>query len=86
LPYGFGYRLFGYNKLTGFTWGNLPKDFDGEGNTDYRLCVLPLGGYVKIAGMVDESLDTKFADLTRNLTSSEPQLPLKRSSLLLPAF
>jgi len=59
---GFGYRLFGYNKLTGFTWGNLPKDFDGEGNTDYRLCVLPLGGYVKIAGMVDESLDTKFAD------------------------
>ena len=28
---GFGKRLFGYNKKTGFTFGNLPKDFDGEG-------------------------------------------------------
>jgi regulator of sigma E protease len=52
---GFGKRLFGYNKITGFTFGDLPKDFDGQGNTDYRLCLLPLGGYVKIAGMVDES-------------------------------
>lgn len=59
---GFGKRLFGYNKKTGFTFGNLPKDFDGEGNTDYRLCILPLGGYVKIAGMVDESFDTDFAN------------------------
>jgi regulator of sigma E protease len=59
---GFGKRLFGYNKLTGFTFGDLPKDFDGQGNTDYRLCLLPLGGYVKIAGMVDESFDTEFAD------------------------
>jgi regulator of sigma E protease len=59
---GFGKRLFGWNKITGFTFGDLPKDFDGEGNPDYRLCLLPLGGYVKIAGMVDESFDTKFAD------------------------
>jgi regulator of sigma E protease len=58
---GFGKRLFGWNKLTGFTFGELPKDFDGQGNTDYRLSLLPLGGYVKIAGMVDESFDTKFA-------------------------
>jgi len=58
---GFGKRLFGWNKLTGFTFGDLAKDWDGEGNTDYRLCLLPLGGYVKIAGMVDESFDTKFA-------------------------
>jgi regulator of sigma E protease len=63
---GFGKRLFGWNKLTGFTFGDLPKDFDGQGNTDYRLSLLPLGGYVKIAGMVDESFDTKFA-------SAEPQ-------------
>src|SRR4030065_2987240 len=63
---GFGKRLFGYNKKTGFTFGNLPKNFDGEGNTDYRLSLLPLGGYVKIAGMVDESFDTKF-------TATEPQ-------------
>jgi regulator of sigma E protease len=59
---GFGKRLFGWNKLTGFTFGELPKDFDGQGNTDYRLCLLPLGGYVKIAGMVDESMDVEFAD------------------------
>jgi len=59
---GFGKRLFGYNKKTGFTFGDLPKDFDGEGNTDYRLSMLPLGGYVKIPGMVDESFDTEFAN------------------------
>jgi regulator of sigma E protease len=59
---GFGKRLFGWNKLTRFTFGPLPKDFDGQGNTDYRVCLLPLGGYVKIAGMVDESFDTKFAE------------------------
>jgi regulator of sigma E protease len=59
---GFGKRLFGWNKLTGFSFGDLPKDWDGEGHTDYRLSILPLGGYVKIAGMVDESFDTKFAN------------------------
>lgn len=59
---GFGKRLFGWNKKSRFTFGELPKDFDGQGNTDYRLCLLPLGGYVKIAGMVDESFDTDFAD------------------------
>ncbi|MCF8240632.1 MAG: RIP metalloprotease RseP [Melioribacteraceae bacterium] len=59
---GFGKRLFGYNKINGFTMGDLPKDFDTQGHTDYRLCLLPLGGYVKIAGMVDESFDTEFAN------------------------
>ena len=63
---GFGMRLFGWNKKTGFTFGELPKDFDGEGDTDYRLCLLPLGGYVKIAGMIDESGDVSFA-------ATEPQ-------------
>jgi regulator of sigma E protease len=56
---GFGKRLLGWNKLSGFSFGDLPKDFDGQGHTDYRLCLLPLGGYVKIAGMVDESYDTE---------------------------
>ena len=31
---GFGKRLFGFKR----------------GDTDYRICVLPLGGYVKMAG------------------------------------
>lgn len=59
---GFGKRLFGWNRKSGFSFGELPKDFDGEGHTDYRLSLLPLGGYVKIAGMVDETMDTSFAD------------------------
>jgi regulator of sigma E protease len=59
---GFGKRLFGWNKKTGFNFGELPKDFDGEGNTDYRISMLPLGGYVKIAGMIDESFDSSFVD------------------------
>ena len=59
---GFGKRLLGYNKINGFTFGSLPKDFDSQGFTDYRISLLPLGGYVKIAGMVDESFDTKFAE------------------------
>jgi len=59
---GFGKRLFGWNKVTGFTWGDLDKDTDLQGHTDYKLCLLPLGGYVKIAGMVDESFDTEFVN------------------------
>ncbi len=59
---GFGKRLFGWNQITGFTLGDLDKDTDLQGHTDYKLCLLPLGGYVKIAGMVDESFDTEFAD------------------------
>jgi regulator of sigma E protease len=61
---GFGKRLFGWNLKKGFTFGALPKDYDGEGTTDYRISLLPLGGYVKIAGMVDESFDTDFAGKT----------------------
>ena len=59
---GFGKRLFGWNRKSGFSFGELPKEFDGEGHTDYRLSLLPLGGYVKIAGMVDESMDISFAE------------------------
>ncbi|MFH0736394.1 MAG: RIP metalloprotease RseP [bacterium] len=61
---GFGKRLFGWNQINGFTFGNLPKDFDGGDHTDYRLCLIPMGGYVKIAGMIDESFDNKFAEST----------------------
>ena len=59
---GFGQRLIGWNQVNGFTFGNLDKEIDLNGHTDYKLCLLPLGGYVKIAGMVDESFDTKFAN------------------------
>lgn len=57
---GFGLRLFGYNKKFGFSFGPLQKDVDLEENTDYRVCALPLGGYVKVSGMIDESFDKDF--------------------------
>lgn len=63
---GFGKRLLGWNKISDFTFGSLPDDLDLKGHTDYRISMLPLGGYVKIAGMVDESFDSEFA-------SKEPQ-------------
>lgn len=47
---GFPPRLFGFKR----------------GDTDYCISATPLGGYVKISGMVDESMDTDFQ-------SSEPQ-------------
>lgn len=36
-------------KLIGFRWGE----------TEYSIGAIPLGGFVKIAGMVDESMDTE---------------------------
>ena len=63
---GMGPRLFGFNKISGFTFGKLNEDIELEGNTDYRLCAFPIGGYVKVAGMIDESMDKDFVD-------SEPQ-------------
>lgn len=55
---GMGPRLFGWNKRDGFSWGPLPPTWRSDGVTDYRLSLLPIGGYVKIAGMIDESFDT----------------------------
>ncbi|MFN4769528.1 MAG: RIP metalloprotease RseP [Candidatus Kapaibacterium sp.] len=57
---GMGPRLFGWNAVTGFSFGNLPDTWDGGGRTDYRVAAFPIGGYVRILGMVDESLDTSY--------------------------
>ncbi len=58
--FGMGYRLFGFNKITGFTFGKLSDDVELGDNTDYRICAFPIGGYVKIPGMIDESMDKGF--------------------------
>ena len=58
---GMGPRVIGWNRLTGFSFGKLPENLELGEHTDYRLCALPIGGYVKILGMVDESMDTDFA-------------------------
>jgi len=58
---GMGPRLFGWNRKNGFTFGKLPEGLELGDDTDYRVSAFPIGGYVKIAGMVDESFDTEFA-------------------------
>ncbi len=54
---GMGRRLFGFNKITGFTFGNMKEEDEAKlgKNTDYRLSLLPIGGYAKIDGMIDET-------------------------------
>ncbi len=58
--FGMGPRLFGFNKINGFTFGKLKEEWKGNGYCDYRVCILPIGGYVKVAGMIDESMDTEW--------------------------
>ncbi len=59
-------RWFGM-RVDRFSIGFPPRVFGKKiGDTDYCISATPLGGYVKIAGMVDESLDEGFE-------SSEPQ-------------
>lgn len=57
---GMGTRLFGYNKVNRFTFWKLDESIPLGNNTDYRVAAFPIGGYVKIAGMIDESFDTEF--------------------------
>ena len=56
-------KLFGMRVdkfYIGFDFYNLRFWKKKIGETEYGIGVFPLGGYVKIAGMVDESLDTDF--------------------------
>ncbi|MCS6988292.1 MAG: RIP metalloprotease RseP [Chloroherpetonaceae bacterium] len=45
----------------GFDFWNLRLWRTQRGETEYGVGAIPLGGYVQIAGMVDESMDTEFA-------------------------
>ncbi len=48
-------------RVDRFSIGFPPRAFGWKfGETDYCVSWLPIGGYVKIAGMVDESLDIEF--------------------------
>lgn len=52
-------KAFGM-RVEKFFIGFPPKVFGfTKGETEYGLGALPLGGFVKISGMIDESLDTK---------------------------
>lgn len=59
---GMGNRLFGYNKISKFTFGKLDEAIDLGNNTDYRISLLPIGGYVKVTGIIDESFDKSNID------------------------
>ncbi len=53
-------KLFGM-KVDTFSVGFPPRAIGKKiGDTDYCISWVPIGGYVKIAGMVDESFDTDF--------------------------
>ncbi len=48
-------------RVERFSIGFPPRLFGKKlGETDYCVSLIPLGGYVKMAGMVDESLDTEI--------------------------
>lgn len=50
-------------KVDTFSIGFPPRAFGKKiGETDYCVSWIPLGGYVKIAGMIDESFDTDFVN------------------------
>ncbi len=53
-------KLFGM-RVDVFSIGFPPRAFGKKiGDTDYCISWIPFGGYVKIAGMIDESFDTDF--------------------------
>jgi len=53
-------KLFGM-RVERFSIGFPPRAFGKQiGETDYCVSWIPIGGYVKIAGMVDESMDNDF--------------------------
>jgi regulator of sigma E protease len=64
VPGGFEFRLFFYRRDQEgkIAWGPvkswmISKPVREGSGTEYCLAIIPLGGYVKIAGMIDESLD-----------------------------
>src|SRR5574341_1271131 len=55
-------KFFGM-RVDRFSIGFPPRAFGKKiGETDYCVSWIPIGGYVKIAGMVDESFDTQFIE------------------------
>ncbi|TAG72939.1 MAG: RIP metalloprotease RseP, partial [Runella slithyformis] len=57
-------KLFGM-RVEKYYIGFPPKVVSIQrGETEYGIGAIPLGGFVKIAGMVDESLDTKNLSAT----------------------
>jgi regulator of sigma E protease len=66
---GFGYRLFGWRRGEGLTFGRRPEYTADQlaeksyGETDYCFNVLPLGGYVRMLGQEDIVIDDKTGEV-----------------------
>lgn len=55
-------KLFGI-RVERFSIGYPPRMIGKKiGDTDYCISWIPFGGYVKLAGMIDESMDTDFLE------------------------
>tara|TARA_Y100000310_G_scaffold63867_1_gene59312 strand:+ start:19940 stop:21151 length:1212 start_codon:yes stop_codon:yes gene_type:complete len=67
VPDGWDFRFFFYKKNDEgkLAWGPIKTKFisrpgrKGSG-TEYCFAVIPFGGYVKVAGVIDESMDATF--------------------------
>ena len=63
---GWLFRFFFYRRVEGsFNWAPIFEIFFNKKNrigtnTEYVVALLPLGGYVKMAGMLDENMDAKI--------------------------
>ena len=73
---GWEFRLFFYkkNKSGKYKWGPIYESIISipgrKGtSTEYCLAIIPFGGYVKVAGIIDESMDTKYDNKPYELMS-----------------
>ena len=68
ISYGWNIRFYFYKNVGGkLIWSPVyEKQIKRKGRiasgTEYVLSLIPLGGYVKMAGMIDESLDNQITD------------------------
>lgn len=65
------------NEKNKFVWGPVYEKIIGSkqragSNTEYCLSIIPLGGYVKMAGTIDESLDDNIKHTDDELMSKTP--------------
>ena len=76
IPNGWEFRLFFYKKNNEgkYLWTTIKKSKitisgrKGTG-TEYCLAIIPFGGYVKVAGIIDESMDVKYENKPYELMS-----------------
>jgi len=75
VPGGWIIKLFFYKRIDGkFIWSPVfEKHFDKKNKkgtlTEYCIALLPLGGYVKMAGLIDESMDENITHAPDELMS-----------------